>query len=392
MSPRAYTLGLFAGLALAVGTVAAFNRVVDPFWFYRDVEIAGFNAAKPRFARFERHVKPQLLVRDQPQAIVFGSSLAEIGFDANDPSLTDGGRLKGYNFAFAGVDWAETQCYFLYALGATDLKRAVIGIHPGPLPRVDCVRQRAEIADFSQAPLLLSLRALQNSVRTVLEQGASRASHTREGRYLYTRGVPGAAARFGAFFRGREKQGCTADQVPATPPPGEGLGAGLANSAATVEPDLEGLRMVIRAAREKGVALRLAAYPHHALALELDFLCGTFAARWAALAAIARVVEAEAPDGSVQLWAFYDYNAVTGERVVGREPAYWQDPDHFNHEMGALLLADLFGTPSQQSFGRRLTTANMAEAQRALLASRARFLAAQPAFYDDLRATLAPLR
>lgn len=388
MSPRAYTLGLFAALALAVGAVAAFNRVVDPFWYYRDIEIAGFNADKPRFARFERHVKPQLLARDRPQAIVLGSSLAEIGFDANDPALTDGGRLKGYNFAFAGVDWAETQCYFLYAVGTTDLKRAVIGIHPGPLPRVDCARQQAEIADFSQAPLLLSLRTLQNSVRTVLEQGATRASHTREGRYLYTRGVPGTAARFGAFFRGRAKQGCTADQVPATPPPGEGLGG----MTMTVEPDLEGLRIVIRAAKAQGVALRLFAYPHHALALELDLLCGQFAARWAALAAIARLVEEEAPDGSVQLWSFYDYNAVTGERVVGREPLYWQDPDHFNHEMGALLLADLFGTPVKQSFGRRLTAANFAEARRALLTSRARFLAGEPAFYDDLRATIAPLR
>ncbi len=34
----------------------------------------------------------ELIVRGAAGAAVLGSSLAEIGFDANDPSLTDGGR------------------------------------------------------------------------------------------------------------------------------------------------------------------------------------------------------------------------------------------------------------------------------------------------------------
>jgi hypothetical protein len=30
--------------------------VVDPFWYFRDIEIAGLNAVKPRFARFVRQI------------------------------------------------------------------------------------------------------------------------------------------------------------------------------------------------------------------------------------------------------------------------------------------------------------------------------------------------
>lgn len=112
MSLRRYTIALFVLIAMTLAAVAAFNRVVDPFWYYRDIEIAGFNAVKPRFARFERYVKPQLLIREQPQAIILGSSFAEIGFDPLDVHFTDGGRLRGYNFAFAGAGWTLEECAF----------------------------------------------------------------------------------------------------------------------------------------------------------------------------------------------------------------------------------------------------------------------------------------
>jgi hypothetical protein len=349
------------------------------------VEIAGFNALKPRFARFERHVKPQLLARERPQAIVLGSSFSEIGFDTNDPALTDGGRLKGYNFAFAGADWLLAQCYFDYALAHTDLKRAVIGFYPGSLPRAECAHRLPEIEGFSELKLLLSRGALQNSLRTVFEQSRARSSHTREGRYLYARGAPGVSTRFREFYQGRARAGCTADRVPASPPPSATFAPAI--TAAQPDLDLSGLRAVIREARARGIELRLYAYPSHALSLELGFLCGDDGERWAALAAIARVVSEEAPDGSVQVWAFYPYNELTGERVIGREPANWQDPDHFNYELGAVMLADMFGGGSG-TFGRRLTADNVEAVRREFLASRDRFLAAHPGFYDDLRATL----
>jgi len=178
--------------------------------------------------------------------------------------------------------------------------------------------------------------------------------------------------------------------VPASPPASRNFAP--APPAAAEGLDLSGLREMVRAARASGVELKLVAYPRHALLLELDFLCREGASFWGALEAMARVIAEEAPDGSAQLWSFYGYNEVTGESLSGRQTKYWQDPEHFTHEMGALMLGDLFGGAAQGKVGRRIVAGGAGEAYRAFLEERDRYIAAHPRFYDELRAALAPLR
>lgn len=382
MSVRRYTLMLFLLIAFALAAVAGFNRVVDPFWYYRDIEIPGFNAVKPRFARFERQVKPALLAREQPEAIVLGSSFAGIGFDPLDAALTDNGRLRGYNFAFAGTGWDVEQCAFDYALRHAHVKRAVLGIGAGGLPKADCAKVWQGM-DVTTADLLLSLNALNNSLRTVIEQGRVRPSHTREGRYLYTRGVPGTASRFREYFQrdGQTQVRCTAQQLIASrTASGEAV-------QATANLDLAGMRAVIRGARQQGVEVAFVVYPRHALSLELEFACGDPRAAWANIAAIANALAEESPDGGISLWVFDGYDETRGERVVGREPVYWQDPEHFNYELGARILATIYGR--EQGFGARVSTANIDTLYRQLLAQREQFLAEHGWFYADLRALAA---
>ena len=390
MSARRYTLLLFLLTAMALAAVAAFNRVIDPFWYYRDIEIDGLNAVKPRFARFERHVKPALLVREQPQAIVLGSSFAEIGFDALDKSLTDDGRLRGYNFAFAGGGWDLEQCALEYALKHAPVKRVVLGISPGALPLADCGKVWQGMS-ASSAELLLSANALDNAIRTVTEQRRARSSHTREGRYLYTRDVPGAASRFREYFRrdGVAQARCAAERLNT---PARVLPRTIAPAA---DMDLAGLRAVIRAVRAYGADLALVVYPRHALSLELEFACGDAMTRWRHIAAMARVVAEEArdntqatPQGSVSLWVFDGYDAPRGERVLGREPALWQDPEHFNYELGARMLAAIYR--GEQGFGTQVLPGNIDTVYAQLLAQREQFLAATDWFYGDLRALAAP--
>jgi hypothetical protein len=392
MGARRYTLGLLAGIALLLGLASAVNRVVDPYWFYRDVEIEGFNAVKPRFARYVRHVKPQLLARERPQAIVLGSSFSEIGFDPGNPALTAGGTLRGYNFAFAGAGWSLVQCHFAYARSVTRLKRVVVGLHPEPMGAGDCSKLMPEVRAFSQVNLLLSLQAVNQSLRTVLEQRRGRSSHTPEGRYLYARGDAGVAARFREHFHGLAHRDprCSSERAPAKPPPSREIAPALPVPSAAI--DLSGLRAMVRAARADGIELRFFIYPQHALLQELEMLCGIGMERWAAYAAMAQAVAEEAPDGSAQLWLFNDYNAVTGESITKRNPAYWQDPEHFNYEMGALMLSDMYGSAPVGAFGRHITPDNVAATHRAFLAARDRYVSEHPGFYDELRAALTPLR
>ena len=166
------------------------------------------------------------------------------------------------------------------------------------------------------------------------EQRRARPSHTREGRYLYARGVPGVAARYLEYFGRLEYTArCSKErlsQPPAPQPQTIDAMPGL---------DLEGLRALLKLARERGVEVAVIAYPRHALAQELEFACGDALTRWRALEAMARVVAKASPDGQSALWSFDDYNTLSGERVAGNEPVHWQDPAHFNHEFGSRMMA-----------------------------------------------------
>jgi len=378
---------LFGGCAvLLAGLAGGLNRVVDPFWYFRDVEIPGLNAIKTKVQRFERYVKPVLVARDQPQALIFGSSFAEVGFDPLNAAFTDNGSLAGYNFGVAGAPWYDVQCYFEYALRATTIKRAVIGIAAGPLPAPDCGREMPDVGRAPDLALLFSLSALKASLETMLEQKRERPSHSAAGLYYYTRGEPGTDRRFREYlrFRFRNEPACAgANHSAASAPDGDAAALGKGSPI-----DLQGLERIIRLAVAKGVELRIVAYPQHALGLELDFLCGTARAKWQALARIADLVE-RAGGAGVQLWEFYGYNGVLAEPVDPVRTRYWQDAGHFNYELGNLMLDEMFGSSradrgAEPPLGRQLTPSNVAASWRSLLRERAAFLQRNPGFRSDL--------
>jgi hypothetical protein len=378
---RPFAIWLLVGLLGALGLVGLFNRIVDPFWYYRDVSIDGFNAVKTKFRRFERDVKPSIVAREKPEAIILGSSFAEIGLDPRNPYFTDHGRLTGYNFGIAGAGWNLTRCYFEFALRNAAPKRIVFGIPLTDLPAVDCSGQLATMGNPGIGPLLFSASALRASVQTVLEQHKQRPSHTREGLYFYARAQGAAERSFTEMFSARLRpQSCNLRELGSAR---AGI-APLANPKRTL--DLAGLRHVVREAVARRIELRLVVYPQHVYNLELDALCGSGLDRWDALDQMARAVE-EASGGSplVQLWEFFGYNDVTGEQV-SPDMKLWQDPQHFNVEVGNLMLAEMFGRPpaGQIVFGQRVVPGAQAEAQRRYDAGRRTFIDAHPWFYPGL--------
>src|SRR5450432_1418835 len=66
MTPRNFSLACVGLILVLVGAVGAFNRLVDPFWYYRDTEVAGINRDKPRAPGNERLVKLALMNRLKP--------------------------------------------------------------------------------------------------------------------------------------------------------------------------------------------------------------------------------------------------------------------------------------------------------------------------------------
>jgi hypothetical protein len=382
---RRFAVWLLIGILGALALVGLFNRLVDPFWYYRDLSIDGFNAVKTKFRRFERYVKPATVASEKPDAIILGSSFAEIGLDPRNPSFTDRGRLTGYNFGIAGASWAMTRCYLEFALRRAEPKRIVVGIPLGDLPAVDCTESLTTMSSPGVGSLLFSGTALRASVQTVLEQRKQRPSHTREGLYFYARAAGAAERSFNEMFAARLRpQSCDLRKL------------GSASTPITPVPnpkrmlDLVGLRGLVATAVARGIELRLVIYPQHAYNLELDALCGDALDRWDALAQMAEAVE-QASGGSnlVQLWEFFGYNEITGE-PVSPDMKYWQDPQHFNVEVGDMMLTEMFGAPQagRPVLGRHVVPGTQDAARRRFESARQAFIRANDWFYPGLARVL----
>jgi hypothetical protein len=375
MTIKQFVIRFLYGSLSVLALIGLFNYIVDPFWYYRDIEIKGFNAIKLKFRDFERHVKPPLLVREQPDAIILGSSFAEIGFDPNNDFFTDHKRLKGMNFALAGAPWDMVQCHFEFAVAHTNIKRALIGFLPENMPLNNCKKDFAKIGQVNIGELLFSMTSLRESIKTIKKQKNEKPSHTRDGMFFFERDTPGVAIRFGEDFVRRKKQ--KPQCVKASDMP--------FNSAADSTFDLSGLRRVIKTAEEHNIELVLFAYPQHAYSLELDNQCGEQDTHWRLMKQIASLIETEAKPDQVRAWHFYSYNDITTE-PIGTTAKYWQDSMHFNFEVGDIMLADMFNeVHDKPKLGHLLASSSIEADFRDFLRGRAEYLQQHPEFHANLK-------
>ncbi|MFZ2171323.1 MAG: hypothetical protein WAW61_17005 [Methylococcaceae bacterium] len=314
------------------------------------------------------------MVREQPDAIILGSSFAEIGFDPNNEFFTNHGHLKGMNFALAGAPWDMVQCHFEFAVAHASIKRALIGILPENLPEANCEKDFAKLGQVNIGEFLLSMSSLRGSIKTIRKQKTNKPSHTRDGQFFFMRDEPGVNIRFGEDFmrRKRQKPQCfKASDMPL-------------NSAAKTSVDLSGLRRVVKVAKEHNIELVFFVYPQHAYSLELDNQCGDQDTHWRAMQQIAKLIEAEATPDQVRAWHFYGFNEITTE-PIGTTAKYWQDSMHFNFEMGNIMLADMFGgVVNQPKLAHPITTSSIEADFRDFLRERTEYLQHHPEFLANL--------
>jgi hypothetical protein len=369
---------------------AAFNRVVDPFQYFGSPRIPGFNEVKSRLRFFEREVKPAVVKREQPEAVILGSSIAAIGFEPLHPALTRDGQARSYNFAMAGAPWKEVFCDLEYVLARTHARRIVFGMVAQAMPDEDCGPNLAAMSENRLPEVLVSPQALQNSVKTLRSQDPREPqTHTPEGRYLFFRDDPRVEHRAKVFFEEnlRGKTTCSEDRLrhsldgPAEP---------FAPDASTPF-DLSGLARIVAQISGRDIQLRIVIYPRHVVAAEAEYLCGEERQRWLAMYRVAHYLESHppAPPASVELWDFQGYGPPFDEPLGGGVLTYWQDPIHFNPVLGDRMLDAMFGRSAPSSdpvtgFGYKVDSATLAARYRWLAGQRAAFLRAHPETWDTL--------
>ena len=385
-----YSRGLLAGSILLMLATAAFNRVVDPFQYFGAPRIAGFNAVKSRLRFFEREVKPVVVKREQPEAVILGSSIAAIGFEPLHPVLTREGRTKSYNFAIAGAPWREVFCALEYVLANTHAKRIVFGMVAQSMPAEDCGRSLAAMNENRLREVLVSPQVVQHSLKTLRSQAPREPqTHTPEGRYLFFRDDPRVEHRARIFFEEnfRGKTACSEER----------LRRSLDEPAAPFAPeptapfDLSGLERIVGEISGRDVQLRIVLYPRHVVGAEAEYLCGEQELRWQAMYRIARFLETHppGPPASVELWDFQGYGLPFDEPLGGGVLTYWQDPIHFNPVVGDRMLDAMFGRNAPDAepvtgFGYRVETATLAARRAWLERERAAYLAAHPEVWGTL--------
>lgn len=358
------------------GSVVALNRVIDPFWYYRDVSIEGLNTVKPKFRRYERHVKPAIMRREQPISLIFGSSFSEIGFDPLHPALSGDGN--SFNFALAGSPWSMVICHVRFALKHDrSLRRIVLGIHPGAMPRQDCTEDIFRMENPDERAFLFSYDAFEASINTIREQGGDKHSHTAQGLYFYTRGIPGTNYRFKEYFA--RYPVCAISRVlPELPDESRPKNAGKL--------DLSGLEELIKIVESKGVELKLVVYPRHAMSLEREYQCGNRYRRWDDLEKVVARVDAMHVK-NVEIWDFEGYHPISFETISDAPGVYWQDPEHFNYEFGNIMLDEMFGLKPPR-WGNRLSMKNipgLIEKEKTL---RKAYIERHPEFLKNLKMLL----
>ncbi len=387
MPPKTYTWRCAWSLFALLMLTALINRVIDPFWYYRDVSIKGFNEKKPLAFRHEREFKPILLRETKPQAVIFGSSFLEIGFNPTHPAFTRNGVFRGYNFGMAGSPWERIFCNVIYAMENTDLKSVIIGVHPEAMGKPDCSGQLKDMGNVKPTTVLLSFAALKASYKTLILQNI-KPTQTQEGMLFYRRDFGHELEKdFRHYINNRLAEYPTGKCSLA-----DGYD-GIPNwSYPETKTDIQGLEYLLQKLVLRQVEVKLVVYPVHALWLEMAMACGDILGRWHSVYHIAEVVDGinQAHNSSVELWDFQGVAGFFTEMIRNNQVKYWQDYGHFNYEMGDAMLDTLYHHNTTQAdalgddFGVVLTTKTVPERFNRFFKNRQIFLGKNPWFAHEL--------
>lgn len=122
---RRFTVGLIGFVAIPPLALSALVVLVDPYYLFGTPDISGINVVRPRYENHVPAVKPYQVRRIKPEAIILGSSRAEVALDPQHPGWNG---KNVFNFGLPSATSYEVMLAFLHAQSVAPLKQAVIGL------------------------------------------------------------------------------------------------------------------------------------------------------------------------------------------------------------------------------------------------------------------------
>lgn len=357
--PLTFLLLLVGVPTLAMVATGGVSLGVDPFGLYRVMPAReGFNAQKPRQKGHERMVRAADLARLAPDALILGTSRAQVGLDPEAPAWA-GVATRPANAAFSDGSPYEALRYLQHADALSPVKTVVFGAD-----YLSFVGTTRFTSDFTESRLsvsklaepqpffrlddvpsaLLSLDTLRISRRTVLEQQnpsyffdtGRRRPTTMEARIEEQGGARGA-------FMWSERD--YADSYVCAQP-------------ARLETHLADFDALVAWCRERQIRLIVLFSPSHVRSLALLEEAGL----WPELERFKRALAERSTSGpstplgtGFELWEFGGADPrTTAEEVppagdtTSRSRWYWES-SHYKKELGDVTLARVFDKPVDEA-------------------------------------------
>ena len=356
---------LLAAIAV-LAVFGAINYAADPF----GISLAGYDSRPLQRDSFDDNVrlaKAHIVSKLRPEAIVLGSSRAEIGIS---PAHSAWRYRHVYNLGLPFADLREVREYLKHAIAAGRLKQAVFGLdffqfNPMLKPRLDfekCrlrdpgsawTRIRSAVCDIPA--LFLSRSATAYSIGLMSQQPQESVylrdgSRSAEAKETYVRQ---AGSQHAGFLKSEREFFETADLL-------LGFVASEARFEDTAGRDFESL---LRIAHRHDIDLRLFISPtharHDALRRSMD-IEGEFV-RWKRyLVLTTERIAAEFGAKPYAVWDFSDATEFTTEPlpalrdVKSRMQWHWES-SHYTNALGGIVLEQVLGG-RDTGLGRQLTS------------------------------------
>lgn len=343
MGFKRYLTYFFTILITLLLCIGGFNTLIDPFARYQWLTLAGINAEKTQVAiTGVRTLKAMMLAQGHYQALILGTSRANVGLDPKHPLLTE----ATYNAALDGSNIYELEKVFDFAIRHNpELKLMIIA-----LDFLTFSNQRTVNADFAQSRFAakpswwtqlghtLSVDESYYAIKTLWDnqsqrQAAYQAIYTPNG--LAKRRFPATPRR---LFRQILTQNFLVNRY---------TYAGFCYSMDR----LARLRRMLATAERHHITVKLFISPIHAWLLETIRIMGLYPTytQWQ------RDLTQLLP-----LWDFSGYNAFTTETVTANQPMRWYwDASHYRRALGDIILTQLLTAQGPSDFGVLIQQTNI---------------------------------